>query len=300
MKRALSIVGIAWLAIACAAPFQDAAPAEFITFSRVDAAWEHSKGAGAKVAVLDWQFDLGRRAAAKYIDPTSLIPDQGIGELSPWHGEWMAELVHAIAPEAKIMPIRARPLCAFEDRSKCDQQAYEKYAIEGIRLAADHGAVAVTSSMGPLEHSAELLAAIDYAESRGTLFINVHPEYAVYNEETYEACALGDCSDKIFHAGIVSVPDHPTEPNPLRDVYVWPYQPDPVYEDGWGYSNGPPIIAGVVALMKSVNQDLTPAELKAIIVETATMKDGFAVLDAEAAVKEGLARRNGRGLVRGR
>ena len=57
---------------------------------------------------------------------------------------------------------------------------------------------------------------------------------------------------------------------------------------------GPPIVAGIVALMKSANPALTPRELKAIIVETASARDGFKVLDAEAAihaaVKSGLGK----------
>ena len=289
-KRCLSLIGVVWLALGCVTPRQSPSPPPFITFSRIDAAWEQSRGAGVTVAVLDWQFDLGREAADKYVDPTSLIPDQGIGELEPWHGEWMAELAHAVAPEAKIMPIRARPLCENDDPAKCGPRAYANYAIEGIRLAADHGAVAVTSSMGPLAHSPELLAAVDYAESKGTLFIDVHPEDVGGDPESYTPCDPGVCSDKILHSGIVSVPDHPTEPEAARDVYTWPYEPDPVFRDGWGYSNGPPIIAGVVALMKSVNQGLTPSDVKEIIVGTAEMRDGFAVLDGEAAVREALAR----------
>jgi subtilisin family serine protease len=66
---------------------------------------------------------------------------------------------------------------------------------------------------------------------------------------------------------------------------------NPTFKDGWGYSNGPPIVAGVVALMKSVNPVLTPQEIRTFIVETAYMKDGFKVLDAEAAVKEAIKRR---------
>jgi subtilisin family serine protease len=91
---------------------------------------------------------------------------------------------------------------------------------------------------------------------------------------------------------LVSVPKYPVEPEPGRDVYVWPYQMNPIFKDGWGYSNGPPIVAGVVALMKSVNPMLTPQEIRTIIVETVYMRDGFKVLDAEAAVKEAIKRRS--------
>ncbi len=256
----------------------------FVAFSRIDEAWPTSRGAGAVVAVLDWQFDLDGDLAEKYVSATSVVPGQAVGELDPWHGEWMAELVLTVAPEASVMPIRARPLCEGDDPALCDPQAYERYAIEGIRIAADAGAVAVASSMGPLARSPALDEAVAYAEARGTLFINVHPEYRVYTAESFEACEPGECNEKILRAGIVSVPEHPVEVDPARDVHTWPYHPDPVFRDGWGFSNGPPIIAGVVALISSVDGTLSPAEIKRILVDTATSRDGFAVLDAAAAV----------------
>jgi len=42
--------------------------------------------------------------------------------------------------------------------------------------------------------------------------------------------------------------------------------------------------------MKSVNLILTPKDGRSIIVETAYMKEGCKVLDAEAAVKEAIKR----------
>jgi hypothetical protein len=153
-----------------------------------------------------------------------------------------------------------------------------EYLVKGIRYAADHGAVAVTSSMGPLTLTKELREAVDYAEAKGTLFINVHP----INEKTWKPDEL---NQKIICTGLISVPKHPASPEPGRDIYVWPYSLTHHYLDDWGYSDGPPIVAGVVALMKGANPSLTPRQIKEIIVKTAFNKDGFQVLDAEAAVK---------------
>lgn len=263
----------------------------YITFSKIDKAWKYTKGENSKVAVLDWLFDMSPEASKKYENPTSLVPGGLIGTGKPWHGEWMAEIVHQIAPEAKIIPIRARPSRKEKEKSESDRQPYEKYLIEGIRFAADQGAVAVTNSMGPVKHCQELQAAVDYAERKETVFINVHPEYLIFTKEKYEECDPDKIDKRIIHPGLVSVPKYPAEPEPGRDIYVWPYEMNPTFKDGWGYSNGPPIVAGVVALMKSANPMLTPQEIKTIIVETAYMKDGFKVLDAEAAVKEAIKRK---------
>ena len=266
------------------------AESNLITFSKIDKAWGYAKGNNVKVAILDWLFDMSPKASKKYEYATSMVPGQPIGFAEAWHGEWMAQIVHDIAPQAKVIPIRARPLSKEGDRDSDGRQVYEKYLIKGIRYAADHGAVAVTNSMGPVKHCDELRAAIDYAEQKGTIFINVHPEYLIYTKDQFKQCDPNECDKRIIHAGIVSVPKHPNaRVNPCRDIYVWPYQINPTFRDGWGYSNGPPVVAGVIALMKSANSDLTPHEVRKIIRETAYTKDGFKVLDAEAAVKQAIA-----------
>ena len=229
-----------------------------------------------KVAIIDWQFDLKGKEAKKYIYPVSMVPGEEIGELKPWHGEWMAEIVHLIAPESKIIPVRARSL---------DSGDYEEYLINGIYYAADHGAVAVSSSMGPVKQSDALKKAIDYAEQKGMIFINVHPEYYIEEDEKIKSCETGECDERIIHTGIVSSPDHPVNPEANRDIYTWPYDPDAKYEDGWGYSNAPPVVLGVIALMKSVNPNLSNDEIRQIIIKTADEKNGFMVLNALTAVE---------------
>jgi len=262
-----------------------------ISFSHIDKAWPHTEGHNVKVAILDWLFDVSPEASQKYDHATSVVPGQPIGFGEVGHGHWMAQIVHAVAPKAKIIPIRARPLSREGDQDPDGRQVYEKYLIKGIRYAADQGAVAVTNSMGPVKHCDELWAAIDYAEKKGTLFINVHPEYLVYTRDAYTPCDPNDCDKRIIHAGIVAVPKHPARANPGRNIYVWPYSLEPTFRDGWGYSNGPPIIAGVIALIKSANPALTPEDIRTLIQETATPQDGFNVLNAQSAVKRAIAQK---------
>ena len=58
-----------------------------------------------------------------------------------------------------------------------------------------------------------------------------------------------------------------------------------MWEDGWGYSNAPPIVAGIIALMKSVNPGLGVKEVKNILIKTSVDRNGFNVIDANAAVE---------------
>jgi len=199
-----------------------------------------------------------------------------IGKLKPWHGAWMVEIVHQVAPEAQIMPIIGRS-------QKGD--GFQDYLILGIRYAAEHGAVAVSSSMGPVDQTEALRAAIDFAEQHGTVFVNVHPENIAARGESFRPCAPASCDRRILHTGVVSVPDHETRPSDARQVYTWPYDLAAKFKDGWGYSNAPPVAAGVIALMKSANPRLTPEELRQLLRETTYDHEGFRVLDAEAAVR---------------
>ena len=145
--------------------------------------------------------------------------------------------------------------------------------------------------MGPVNQTEELRAAIDYAKQHGTLFVDVHPENVGAKGEKFTPCRVGACDPRIVHPGIVAVPEHPAAPHPSRIVYTWPYDLDAKFQDGWGHSNAPPITAGVIALMKSANPRLTPAQLRQVLAETAYEREEFKVLDAEAAVRRAIAMR---------
>lgn len=255
---------------------------DLLAFSRIDKTWALAKGAGAVVAVVDWQFDPNAAAAPNVVFATSMVPGETIGGLKAWHGAWMVEIVHRVAPDAKIIPIIARSLKVRD---------YQDSLVRAIRYAAEHGAVAVTSSMGPTYQTAALREAIDFAEQRGTIFVDVHPENMAAPGEKLAFCGAGQCDSRIVHSGIVSVPEHPAKPDDARLVCTWPYDLEAKFEDGWGYSNAPPTVGGVIALMKSANPELTPPQIRQLLARTAYEREGFKVLDAEAAVKAAIALR---------
>lgn len=256
------------------APPRPAGDTTILSFSGVQDAWVYSKGRGVTVAVVDWQFDPDGRAQDLYVSPGSMIPGERMGTLKPWHGSWMVDIVHAVAPEASIMPIIGRSL----------KKGYAEALPAAIRYAADHGAAVVTSSMGPVRDNQELRDAVEYARAKGCVFVDVHPELIIDATGRERPCRHGECSEAIIHPGIVSVPAHPVKPNDARDVYVWPYDLDSKYEDGWGFSNAPPAVGGVIALMKGSNPSLPLATIKTLLIESAEMKDGFRVLNAGKAV----------------
>ncbi len=83
---------------------------------------------------------------------TSTLPD-GFG-----HGTMVAGIVHRVAPEAKLMPLRA-----FDGNG--DGHLYD--IIEAIYYAVDHGANVINMSFSMETFSSELMRAINYAARNG-------------------------------------------------------------------------------------------------------------------------------------
>ena len=78
-----------------------------------------------------------------------------------------------------------------------------------------------------------------------------------------------------------------------RDVFTYVYDFNQEFENGYGYSDAPPIIAGIIALMKSANEKLRTEQIRKIIYSTTLNINGFNVINAEAAVKKAIdLRRN--------
>ena len=78
------------------------------------------------------------------------------------HGTLCAGVIAAIAPDAKIMPIRA-----FDDNGQTDLFTIAK----AIRLAVQSGAQIISMSFGTRTNSRTVASAINYATSRGVVLV---------------------------------------------------------------------------------------------------------------------------------
>lgn len=146
--------------------------------------------------------------------------------------------------------------------------------------------------MGPVKNSKELIEAVKYAESKGCIFVDVHPEYKGWGDGQTIDSNENELSKLIIHTGPFPSFKYPAKPDAKRDIYTWGYEINPHFRDGYGYSNSPPIVGGVIALMKSVNQNLTPSQIRNIIYNTAININGFKVLNAEVAVNKSAELKN--------
>ncbi|MFY9607752.1 MAG: S8 family serine peptidase [Blastocatellia bacterium] len=110
------------------------------------------------------------------------------------HGTFIAGLIALIAPEAKIMPIRAFSPDGVSDAFSVAQ---------GIKYAVDHGARVLNLSFGSTEDSPVMHDAVTYAQQRGVLLVaavgnenkgnDVAPQFpANWNLEVMGVAAIDD------------------------------------------------------------------------------------------------------------
>ncbi|WP_138499216.1 S8 family peptidase [Nostoc sp. PA-18-2419] len=175
--------------------------------------------------------------------------------------------VTGIAYDAKIMPVKV-----LNDSGSGSYNSIAK----GIRYAVDNGADVINLSLGGKYSNRTLESAIDYASSKGVIVVMAagndgesSPDYpARYAYKSGIAVGavdrnknLADFSDR---AGTNQI-SYVTAPG----VDVYSTVPNNQYATYSGTSMAAPHVAGVVALMLSANPNLTDAQVRQIVTETA-------------------------------
>jgi len=145
----------------------------------VAAAQHITRGAGALVAILDTGIDLDHPVLAGAIDLPGIEPGvvtdpgddrpealdtngDGVIDGSLGHGTHVAGLVHAVAPDARLLAVRVLDSDGVGDAFRVAQ---------GIVAAVERGADVVNLSLGLAEESRSIEAAVDLARSAGTVVV---------------------------------------------------------------------------------------------------------------------------------
>ncbi|MEH2281283.1 MAG: S8 family peptidase [Nostoc sp.] len=175
--------------------------------------------------------------------------------------------VTGIAYDAKIMPVKALDSSGSGSYSSISK---------GIRYAVDNGANVINLSLGGGSSNRTLESAIDYASSKGVIVVmaagndgDSSPDYpARYASKSGIAVGAVDKNN--------NMPDFSNRSGTNQIAYVtapgvkvYSSVPNNQYDTYSGTSMAAPHVAGIVALMLSANSNLTDAQVRQIVTETA-------------------------------
>ena len=175
--------------------------------------------------------------------------------------------VTGIAYDAKIMAVKALDSSGSGSYSSISK---------GIRYAVDNGANVINLSLGGASSNRTLESAIDYASSKGVIVVmaagndgDSSPDYpARYASKSGIAVGAVDRNN--------NMPDFSNRSGTNQIAYVtapgvkvYSSVPNNQYATYSGTSMATPHVAGVVALMLSANPNLTDAQVRQIVTETA-------------------------------
>jgi len=276
------------------------------------AAWDISTGAGVKVAVVDKGIDFsnpdlinrkegdGFNTEADPPAPPSVVCDPNDWEYL--HGTNVAELIVAernnnywgigVAPDAKIMGVSSHLAGTYASTAKL---------ASGIKWAAQNGADVINNSWGDTEtdisfynsqnpyYGCELLEeAIDYALTQGrdgkgcvvvfpTADFTYHPGSVYYPANCNDGILVVGLMDNMGRCDDIPVGFTPPSPSPnqISSSYSNGYRVDVVApQKVYNVSYSAALVSGVAALVLQVNPNLTGADVKRIIKNTADNTKG--------------------------
>ncbi|WP_345744970.1 type VII secretion-associated serine protease mycosin [Streptomyces sp. ODS28] len=281
-------------------------------------AWKTTKGKGVTVAVLDTGVDTShpdiKGNAEKGKDFVRMGAKKGD---RPWarHGTAMAGIVAGhghgkggkagvmgIAPEASILPVRVLLEESDPQREKAREKRGSALA-QGIRWAADHGADVINLSLGDDSSSAHPEAredaAVRYALRKGAVVIassgngGEKGDHISYPAAYPGVIAVAAVDKYGARASFSTRRWYATLAAPGKDVLI--ADPDRRYYEGWGTSAAAAVASGTAALVRAAHPDLSPAQIKQLLAETAAHTPeggrsdalGTGVVDASAAIEVG-------------
>lgn len=258
-------------------------------------AWNTTMGnSNIVVAVLDTGADLNHPdLAGRFVSPTDVV-DNDSAQDDNGHGTHVAGIIGAIAdnakgvagiaPGAKLMPIDV--FGHYETGSGTVFGALTSEVIEGVGYAVTKGADVINISLGGADYDSAFEEAIDDAVNAGVVVVSAagnKGQNGTHYPSDYDSCISVIATDwndqKASYSNYgadkdICAPGGDTNSDPNADSFIFSTSYDPnTRTSGYAWMDGTsmasPMVAGVVALMLSVNPDLSVNQVKDILYNTA-------------------------------
>jgi len=164
------------------------------------------------------------------------------------HGTMVAGIVHLVAPQAKIMPLKS---------FQADGSGYSSDILRAIYYAAKNGAKVINMSFSYSTSSPELESAVNYAASKGVILVasagNDGKQVLVYPGALKNVIDVASTTNTDTVSKFSNYGAPPVWLAAPGEAVVTTY-PWGTYAAGWGTSFSAPFASGAAALLVNVSQ----------------------------------------------
>ncbi|HMH08956.1 MAG TPA: S8 family serine peptidase [Terriglobales bacterium] len=210
------------------------------------------------VAVLDHRTPAKvNQSTVAVLEQSSVAVLDGPQYAAFGHGTMVSGIVHLVAPQAKIMPLKA---------FHADGTGYNSDILNAIYYAVNHGAKVINMSFSYSNSSQELTNAVNYANSMGVVCVaaagNDGQRATVYPaalKNVIDVASAGDNDIRSTFSNYGAPPVWLTAPGE-GIMTTYPYG---TWAAGWGTSFSAPLVSGATALLMSSGP--APVSLKALL-----------------------------------
>jgi subtilisin family serine protease len=226
---------------------------------------------------------LDQRTVAVLDQRSVAVLDGGGNNYSDFgHGTMTAGLVHLVAPQAKIMPLKV---------FTASGSAYESDILRAIYYAVGNGAQVMSMSWNLSSYSTELAKAIQYSNGKGVVSIasagNDGQRTAVYPAALPGVIDVASTSNNDVQSSFTNYGAPPVWMAAPGEGIVTTY-PWSTYAAGWGTSFSTPLVAGTAALMMGTNSKCSSSTVPSGLAAAHYIGDldmGFGRLDSYQAIQ---------------
>src|SRR5437868_3547456 len=198
------------------------------------------------------------------------------------HGTMTAGIVHLVAPQAKIMPLKSFNAAG---------SGYDSDVLRAIYYAVKNGAKVLNMSFDYTTYSPELANAIKYANKNGVVSVasagNDGQATAVYPGALPSVIDVASTSNQDTQSVFTNYGAPPVWLAAPGEAVVTTY-PWGTYAAGWGTSFSTPFVAGTAALMLGANGNCTSSNVASGLANAVSISDpqlGYGRLDTYQAVQ---------------